>query len=416
MASNFEEMSKEELVAALRALEGDVHRADPTADPTNHDLVVHDLVVHDLEVHRLELEMQNRELREVQQHLEASRQRYLDLYNFAPVVYVTLDQEGRIEEANLTAVTLLGVQRGQLLGKLLSSFVVLGDRQRFRGFLRRCFHDGARAEVQVALTINGQSGMTVDVAGVPVRDEEDQVAGCRVTLTDISAIKQTEQRLALLAGASRRLGAALDGGNALGAALGQVLRSLVPALAHVAILDLVEGPELRRFDVGLVGSPGSGGYPSPPLGPDSPQRRVLETDKPILVAACSPSTLSGLDGLDHEPAVRAAGACSLLYVPLTSRDKPLGVLTLISVPRRHPVFRRPRPARPPERRAAQHPDVDPRRAGDRAPPRLEAARSDSPRGHADEPHDRRSHRPAEPRTAAPRACPGGAGSENPRGP
>jgi PAS domain S-box-containing protein len=326
MRSNFEEMSKEELVAALHALEADVHRPGPTADATEHELVVHDL-----EVHRLELEMQNRELREAQHHLEESRQRYMDLYNFAPVVYVTLDHEGRIEEANLTAATFLGVERGQLLGKLLASFVVLGDRQRLRGFLRRCFHESDRAEVQLGLTVNGRSGMTVDAAGLPVRDAEDQVIGCRVTLTDISAVKQTEQRLALLAGASRRLGGALDGGIALGAALGQVLRSLVPTLAHVAILDLAEGAELRRFDAGLLGSPGTGGYPAPPLGPDSPQRRVLETDKPILVSACSPSTLGGLDGLDHEPAVRAAGARSLLYVPLTSRDKPLGVLTLISV-------------------------------------------------------------------------------------
>jgi signal transduction histidine kinase len=106
----------------------------------------------------------------------------------------------------------------------------------------------------------------------------------------------------------------------------------------VAFVDLVDGAELRRIDAGLLGalerdtaSPGTAGYPSPPLSPDSPQRRVLETDKPILVSACSPSTLAGLDGLDHEPAVRAAGARSLLYVPLTSRDKPLGVLTLISV-------------------------------------------------------------------------------------
>ena len=60
-------------------------------------------VAHELDVYRLEFEMQNRELREAQWQLEESRSRLADLYDFAPVVYVTLDPLGKILEANLTA-------------------------------------------------------------------------------------------------------------------------------------------------------------------------------------------------------------------------------------------------------------------------------------------------------------------------
>ena len=68
-------------------------------------------LVHELQVHQIELEMQNDELRSNQQELETSREKYHDLYDLAPIGYVTLNENGIILEANLTVAILLGQER-----------------------------------------------------------------------------------------------------------------------------------------------------------------------------------------------------------------------------------------------------------------------------------------------------------------
>ena len=87
--------------------------------------------LHELRVHQIELEMQNEELRRTQEELEASRERYFDLYDLAPVGYFTLNEKGLILEANLTAAKLLGVARSALVKQPLSSFILPQDQDTY---------------------------------------------------------------------------------------------------------------------------------------------------------------------------------------------------------------------------------------------------------------------------------------------
>src|SRR5258708_1562136 len=76
--------------------------------------------LHDLHVHRIELEMQNDQLRITQAELEAARERYMALYDYAPVSYLTVTERGFIRAANLTSVNMLGIERSRLVGLPLS--------------------------------------------------------------------------------------------------------------------------------------------------------------------------------------------------------------------------------------------------------------------------------------------------------
>ena len=84
-------------------------------------------LVHELEVHQIELEMQNAELKRAQEELESSRNKYVELYDFAPVGYFTVDQKGMILEVNLTGTKLLGIERRGLIHKPFISFIADAD-------------------------------------------------------------------------------------------------------------------------------------------------------------------------------------------------------------------------------------------------------------------------------------------------
>ena len=96
-------------------------------------------LVHELQVHQIELEMQNEELRRAQSEFEDSRNRYSNLYDFAPIGYFTFDKNGLILEVNLTGANILGVERSFLIKKPFSLYIAFGSRDVFYLHLRKVF-------------------------------------------------------------------------------------------------------------------------------------------------------------------------------------------------------------------------------------------------------------------------------------
>ena len=85
---------------------------------------------HELQVHQVELEMQNDELQRVQNALQSERERYLDLYEQAPVGYCSVSEAGLILQINRTAAALLGAAQFGLGAAVAPLVGVLGNDER----------------------------------------------------------------------------------------------------------------------------------------------------------------------------------------------------------------------------------------------------------------------------------------------
>lgn len=151
-------------------------------------------LIHELEVRQVELEVQNEELRRAHDQLAQARNHYRDLYEFAPVGYLTVDQAGEVLRANLAAARLCGRERSSIIGKRLERLVARDDRDACYVLLRDAGSDEPRSgEVRLDRPDGKAMRARMEVA---VRDDETTDDMYRVTLTDITARSHAEQQLA----------------------------------------------------------------------------------------------------------------------------------------------------------------------------------------------------------------------------
>ncbi|MGB7874287.1 MAG: sensor domain-containing diguanylate cyclase [Anaerolineales bacterium] len=154
-------------------------------------------LVHELEVHQIQLEMQNEELMQIRAKLEAALRQYTDLYDFAPVGYLTLERDGTILQVNLTGAKLLGIQRGNLVNKRFGLFVSEQSRSTFNTFLEKVIGSQRNEECEVELIKDGGDPIWVHIeAACDNTDEQGKV--CHAALSDITKRKQAELRLIYL--------------------------------------------------------------------------------------------------------------------------------------------------------------------------------------------------------------------------
>ncbi len=147
-------------------------------------------MLHELRVHQIELKMQNEELRIAQEELTASRARYVDLYNFTPVGYVTLSEQGLILEANLTAATLLGESRNNLVNRPLSGFILKEDQEIYFLYRKQFFESDERQECELRMV--EKDGTTFWAHITANAAEYDSVPVCHIVINNITERKRSE--------------------------------------------------------------------------------------------------------------------------------------------------------------------------------------------------------------------------------
>ncbi|MBF0462001.1 MAG: PAS domain S-box protein [Magnetococcales bacterium] len=155
-----------------------------------------DQLAHELHVHQIELEMQNEELRRAQTELAISRDRYRDLYDFAPAGYLTLTDAGLITEANLTGAALLGMARDRLHRCGFIRFIHPDNIARWQRFFATLLRDGQQSS-ELLLQRGDQSPFQAHLDGLYQATRDNLPAMVCLILTDISARQQAEETLRL---------------------------------------------------------------------------------------------------------------------------------------------------------------------------------------------------------------------------
>ena len=169
---------KEELVKRIEVLRDSIRSRD-RVDASE-----------DLRLHQLELEMQNLDLIEAQRQLEEARDRYAELFDFAPLGYIVFDSNGVLTAANLAAASLMGSDATRSIGKPFLSFVDSLDRRNFLSHLRQCVSGVGKVTTELSLRVKG-CAIPVQLLSMPAENHGGQPS-FRTAVTDLTERKKSE--------------------------------------------------------------------------------------------------------------------------------------------------------------------------------------------------------------------------------
>jgi PAS domain S-box-containing protein len=161
---------------------------EPSSEETRH-------LIHELSVYQIELEMQNDELRRTQIELEESRDRYSDLYNFAPVGYFTLDKNGLILESNLTAAQMLGRGRALYIKKPFALLVAREDRDTFYICKNAVLEKKTSQACELKLLRKDKTEFYAHLECEVVKETIEDSVQIRMAVIDVTERKKTEEAL-----------------------------------------------------------------------------------------------------------------------------------------------------------------------------------------------------------------------------
>jgi two-component system, sensor histidine kinase and response regulator len=161
------------------------------SDPPTPDQAL--VLLEELRIHQIELEMQNEELRRVQNNLEVSRARYFDLYNLAPAGYVTVGPDGLMLETNLRAATLFASPRSALVRRKFTRYIALESQDTYHLTRSRLLHTGEPQVCELRMVPPNAPVFWARLELIRAQESDAQV--CRIVMVDISERQRLEEAL-----------------------------------------------------------------------------------------------------------------------------------------------------------------------------------------------------------------------------
>lgn len=150
-------------------------------------------LTHELQVHQIELEMQNAELQDARDQMETMLDKFTDLYDFAPVGYFSIDDQGLILDVNLTGTTLLGIERSRLIHRRFAHFLAPTSRPVFLAFLEKVFTEPGMHVCEASLLYEESTPFWANLQAGSAASGTGTRKWCRMAVSDITALKRAEK-------------------------------------------------------------------------------------------------------------------------------------------------------------------------------------------------------------------------------
>jgi chemotaxis family two-component system sensor kinase Cph1 len=147
-----------------------------------------------LQNHQIELKTQNEEMARIHGELQDSKDRYFDLYNFSPAAYLTMNRQGKIIDANLTAASYLNVEMADLIGKKLVSFIADEDRDAYHIHVQSLFEEKGKKPCAIKMQKSDGSIIYTRFESAFVLDASGNETQCAAFL-DITCQRTITQNL-----------------------------------------------------------------------------------------------------------------------------------------------------------------------------------------------------------------------------
>jgi len=152
-------------------------------------------LLEEVQVHQIELEMQNEELRQAQQDLIESKNRFEELYDFAPIGYLLLRRDGKMENLNLTAAGMLGTERKNLLNSKIQFFIDPPYLKKFNEYLKNVFENVTASDLEMACISKTGNRFFTYLKSIVMNDGASAKTVCFTALVDVTKQKQAEQMI-----------------------------------------------------------------------------------------------------------------------------------------------------------------------------------------------------------------------------
>ena len=186
-----EEGAEEQFAGSLRAAaEKNLAQMAPADIPSRPV----EEIYHELQICQIELDLQRQELQRAQLMMKELRDRYTNFYDLAPVGYVTLGSDARIEEINLTGAAMLGAERGNLLHKRFDAFVAPENIETWTEYFISLLQRDDKSACELAVVRGDDTRRQVKLDSQRLLND-NKATVVRVVLSDISENKRAEDEL-----------------------------------------------------------------------------------------------------------------------------------------------------------------------------------------------------------------------------